>query len=65
MCVYTVLLLYSLSKLSPGHSRSSLMFVRMRQKPQQVKKKGFGVLELGKAKTVPSRDAWFILQRER
>ncbi|XP_060789333.1 oxidation resistance protein 1 isoform X2 [Neoarius graeffei] len=47
-----------------GHSRSSLMFVRMRQKPQQVKKKGFGVLELGKAKTVPSRDAWFILQRE-
>ncbi|XP_058254503.1 oxidation resistance protein 1 isoform X1 [Hemibagrus wyckioides] len=46
-----------------GHSRtSSMMFVRMRQKPQL--KKGLGMPEIGKAKTVPCRDAWFILQQE-
>ncbi|XP_026800016.3 oxidation resistance protein 1 isoform X1 [Pangasianodon hypophthalmus] len=55
----------SSEKQLSGHSRtSSLMFVRMRQKPQLVKKKGFGMLELGKAKTGPCRDAWFILQQE-
>ncbi|MCJ8736508.1 hypothetical protein PDJAM_G00013390 [Pangasius djambal] len=55
----------SSEKQLSGHSRtSSMMFVRMRQKPQLVKKKGIGMLELGKAKTVPCRDAWFILQQE-
>lgn len=48
-----------------GHSRtSSMMFVRMRQKPQLVKKKGLGTLEFRKAKTAPCRDAWFLLKQE-
>ncbi|KAM9465784.1 nuclear receptor coactivator 7 isoform 1-T2 [Clarias gariepinus] len=45
-------------------SARTMMFVRMRQKPQVIKKKGFGMLELGKGKSMPCRDAWFILQRE-
>ncbi|XP_062863938.1 oxidation resistance protein 1 [Trichomycterus rosablanca] len=42
----------------------SLMFVRMRQKPQVARRKGFGSLELGRARTVPPRDAWFVLQQD-
>ncbi|XP_017563324.1 oxidation resistance protein 1 isoform X1 [Pygocentrus nattereri] len=43
---------------------SSLMFVRMRQKPQAAKKKGFAALELGKAKPTACRDAWFTMQQD-
>ncbi|GAA6077164.1 nuclear receptor coactivator 7 isoform X1, partial [Tachysurus ichikawai] len=41
-----------------------MMFLRMRQKPQLMKKKGFGMPEIRKAKTGACRDAWFILQQE-
>ncbi|XP_060734957.1 oxidation resistance protein 1 isoform X2 [Tachysurus vachellii] len=52
-------------KLSGHNSRtSSMMFLRMRQKPQLMKKKGFGMPEIRKAKTGACRDAWFILQQE-
>ncbi|XP_047677918.1 nuclear receptor coactivator 7 isoform X2 [Tachysurus fulvidraco] len=51
-------------KLPGPNSRSSMMFLRMRQKPQLMKKKGFGMPEIRKTKTGACRDAWFILQQE-
>ena len=57
---------FILSLYSPGQGcASSLMFVRLRQKPQPTKKKGFAALELGKAKPTACRDAWFTLQQDR
>lgn len=51
-------------QISGRGAASSLMFVRMRQKQQAVKNKGFAALELSKTKTVASRDAWFTLQQD-
>ncbi|KAI4887188.1 hypothetical protein NFI96_021289, partial [Prochilodus magdalenae] len=54
-----------LKKQISGQGRpNSLMFVRMRQKPQAARKKGFAALELGKPKPTACRDAWFTLHQE-
>ncbi|XP_066527779.1 oxidation resistance protein 1 [Hoplias malabaricus] len=54
---------YLKQQLSGQGGASSLMFVRMRQKPQAMKKV-FSGLELGKPKSTPSRDAWFTLGQD-
>uniref|UniRef100_W5KUS1 Si:ch211-15d5.11 n=1 Tax=Astyanax mexicanus TaxID=7994 RepID=W5KUS1_ASTMX len=51
-------------QISGRGAASSLMFVRMRQKQQAVKKKGFAAIDLGKTRAGASRDAWFTLQQE-
>ncbi|XP_030642258.1 nuclear receptor coactivator 7 [Chanos chanos] len=52
------------TKPNSGDGRPNLIFVRMRQKQQQGKKNSFAALELGKPKTLPSRDTWIALSQE-
>ncbi len=43
----------------------SLMFVRLRVQPSAGRKKSAGGLQLGSAKALPGRDAWFALSQDR